>query len=114
LASRRASPIPAITADPRGPADPAASVLLPSRHIRKILRLEARARRLLARYEGALAAATRAKGQAHVLLDEAQLMEGALDGAQLDELHRGRARAAEATTTAGSTAPDHARTTTPG
>jgi hypothetical protein len=86
-------------------------VPLSSRKVRRILRLEARARRFLARYEVALAAATRAKGQAHVLLDEAQVIEGALSDAQLGELYRGRARVR--TTTVVSTAPDPPHTTTP-
>jgi hypothetical protein len=86
-------------------------VTLSSRKVRKILRLEARARRFLGRYEVALAAATRAKGQAHVLLDEAQVIEGTLSDAQLAELYRGRARAK--TTATGSTASVPPHTTTP-
>ena len=103
MASRRA-PTPL-----RGAIDPTAAPL-PSRKVRKIVRLEARARRLLARYEGALADATRAKGQAHVLLDEADGIERALSGEQLGELYR--ARATDLTTPAGLPAPDHLHTTT--
>jgi hypothetical protein len=77
-----------------------ASVAGPSRTVRAILRLEARARRLLARYERALTAATRAKGQAHVLLDEADGLERALNGDQLRELHHARAQAAAGATPA--------------
>jgi hypothetical protein len=77
-----------------------ASLTAPSRKVRTILRLEARARRLLARYERALAAATRAKGQAHVLLDEADGLERALSGDQLRELHHARAQAATGTSVA--------------
>jgi len=75
-----------------------ASASSPVRNVRTILRLEARARRLLARYERALTAATQAKGQAHVLLDEADGLERALSGDQLRELHHARAQAAAATT----------------
>ena len=71
-----------------------ASVPSPSRDVRTIIRLEARARRLLARYERALTTATRAKGQAHVVLDEADGLERALSGDQLRELHHARAQAA--------------------
>jgi len=61
-----------------------------SRKVRTILRLEARARRLLTRYERALSRATRAKAQAHALLDQASLLEFTLTGTQLGELHRVR------------------------
>lgn len=63
-----------------------------SRKVRKILRLEARARRLLTRYERALDKATRAKGQAHALLDAANRFELTLTGTQLGELRRARSR----------------------
>ena len=75
-----------------------ASLTAPSRKVRTILRLEARARRLLARYERALAAATRAKGHAHVLLDEADTLERALSGDQLRDLHHARAHVAGTST----------------
>ena len=75
-----------------------ASAPAPSGKVRTILRLEARARRLLARYERALAAATRAKGQAHVLLDEADTLERALSGDQLRDLHHARAQLAGTST----------------
>jgi hypothetical protein len=65
-----------------------------SRKVRKILRLEARARRLLTRYERALDRATRAKAQAHAALDEATILEYALTGTQLGELRRMRGQAA--------------------
>ena len=77
-----------------------ASLAAPSRKVRTLLRLAARARRLLARYERALAAATRAKGQAHVLLDEADTLERALTGDQLPELHHARAQASAGTSPA--------------
>jgi hypothetical protein len=74
-------------------------VAAPSRTVRAILRLEARAQRLLAQYERALTAATQAKGLAHVLLDEADGLERALSGDQLRELHHARAQAAAGAST---------------
>jgi len=67
-----------------------------SRKVRKILALEARARRLLTRSEGTLVRATRAKAQAHTALDQAQLLEYELTGSQLGELRRARGEAAKA------------------
>ena len=61
-----------------------------SRKVKKIVRLEARGRRLLTRYERALSRATRAKAQAHAVLDEASLLEFTLTGTQLGELRRAR------------------------
>jgi hypothetical protein len=80
--------------------------------VRKILRLEARARRLLARYERALAQATRAMGQARALLDDASGLEGALTGAQLGQLRCGRAEAASLGTAPGAPPPARPITTT--
>ena len=65
-----------------------------SRKVRKVLRLEARVRRLLTRYERALDKATRAKGQAHAPLDAANRFELTLTGTQLGELRRARGEAA--------------------
>ena len=65
-----------------------------SRKVRKILRLEARARRLLTRYERALSRATRAKVQAHAMLDDASTLEFTLTGSQLGELRRIRGEVA--------------------
>jgi hypothetical protein len=62
-----------------------------SRKVRKVLALEARARRLLTRYERALDKAVRAKAEVHHLLDQAHGIEWSLTGSQLSELHRGRA-----------------------
>ena len=84
-----------------------------SRKVRKILRLEARARRLLTRYERALDKATRAKGQAHTLLDAAGRLELALTGTQLGELRRTRGEAAREAARPGSAAAEHPPTTTP-
>lgn len=61
-----------------------------SRKVRKILRLEARARRLLTRYERFLDRAVRAKAQAHAALDAVSGLEYALTGTQLGELRRAR------------------------
>jgi hypothetical protein len=83
-----------------------------SRKVRKVLRLEARARRLLTRYERALDKATRAKGQAHTLLDEASRLELALTGTQLGELRRARGEAARETARPASAEPEPPATTT--
>ena len=86
---------------------------LRSRKVRTILRLEARARRLLTRYERALRKATRAKQQAHVVLDEAHGIEHALTGTQLGELRRARGDVAREAVPPGSARPDDPSTTTP-
>jgi hypothetical protein len=65
-----------------------------SRKVRKILRLEARARRLLTRYERFLNRAVRAKAQAHAAFDEAAILEFTLTGTQLGELRRMRGQVA--------------------
>ena len=83
-----------------------------SRKVMRILKLEARARRLLTRYERALDRATRAKAQAHVLLDEAHVSECALTGTKLGELRRARGEAAPAGASPGSGRPDRPPTTT--
>ena len=62
-----------------------------SRKVRRILSLEARARRLLTRHERALDKAVRARAEVHRLLDQAHGTECTLTGTQLGELHRGRA-----------------------
>lgn len=61
-----------------------------SRKVDEIVRLEARARRLLTRYERLLGRATRAKAQAYMVLDKASSLEFALTGTQLGELRRAR------------------------
>ena len=81
-----------------------------SRKVRRVLRLEARARRLLTRYERALDKATRAKGQAHALLDAANRFELTLTGTQLGELRRARGEAAREP--ARPAQPEHPSTTT--
>ena len=77
-----------------------------SRLVRKIVRLEARAQRHLTRYEHALAVATRAKGHAHVLLDQAYAIECVLTGTQCGELYRARGAAMRSEATAHSVASD--------
>jgi hypothetical protein len=72
-----------------------AATMKRSRKVRKILRLEARARRLLTRHDEAFLRATRAKGQAYDLLNQAQLLEYELTGTQLGELRRARSEAAK-------------------
>jgi len=83
-----------------------------SRTVRKILRFEARARRLLTRYERALARATRAMAQARALLDNACVLESSLTGTQLGELRRGRPDAAGVGNAPVSTPLDRTFTTT--
>jgi len=67
-----------------------------SRKVRKILALEARAKRLLTRYERALDRAVRAKAEAHHVLDQAHGIEWTLPGGRLAELHRARGERARA------------------
>ena len=82
-----------------------------SRKVRKILRLEARAQHLLARYETALAKATGAMAKARALLDDAQCLEYALNGTQLGELRRARAETLGIESAPPSSAADHSSTT---
>ncbi len=89
--------------DPLVSAGAAAGTPARSRKVRKILRLEARAQKLLVRYERALGEATRAMGQARALLDDAELLEGSLTDAQRPALHHGRAEAAGVGTAPGTT-----------
>ena len=84
-----------------------------SRAVRKILRLEARARGLLVQYERALATTTRTMGQARALLDDAAFLEGSLTGPELGELRRGRADALGVLLPSGATPSDRPATTTP-
>ena len=89
----------------------AAEARMRSRKVQKILRLEARAQRLPARYERALATMARTMGRARALFDDAQILESSLTGAQLGELQHGRAEAAGAGTAPGSPRPDRPSTT---
>ena len=111
MASRRVSGTPPAGAA-RSP-DAVAATWVRSRKVRTILRLEARARRLLRRYERAIATATRAMGQARALFDEADGLEYALTGTELGELRRGRADTVGVETAPPSTPMDRPSTTTP-
>ena len=62
-----------------------------SRKVRRILAIEARARRLMTRYERTLDKAVRIKTEVHRLLDQAHGIEWTLTGGQLGELRHGRA-----------------------
>src|SRR5262245_63028155 len=73
-----------------------APLAMASRQVRRIVRLEDRANRLLIRWDRARRRALRAKAQAHALLDEAISLEHALTDAQLAELRRVRGEASAA------------------
>jgi hypothetical protein len=72
--------------------DRGASAVIPirSRKVRKILKLEARAARLLARHERALACAAPLVTRADALRAQARAAELALTGTELGELRRAR------------------------
>ena len=70
-----------------------ATPAMASRQVRRIVRLEARANRLLVRWDRARRRAFRAKAQVHALLDEVIGLEHALTAAQLAELRRARGAA---------------------
>ncbi len=63
-----------------------------SRNVRKILRLETRAQKLLARYRRHHARIEPWKLKAGALLTEARALELTLTGGQLGELRRARSR----------------------
>ncbi len=67
-----------------------APVPIRSRKVRKVLKLEARAARLLARHERALACAAPLLTRADALRREARAAELALTGTELGELRRAR------------------------
>jgi hypothetical protein len=67
-----------------------AGVAIRSRKVRKVLKLEARAARLLARHERALACAAPLLTRAAALRREARAAELALTGTELGELRRAR------------------------
>jgi hypothetical protein len=81
------SPVGSYTRPDRG-ADTA--VPIRSRKVRKVLKLEARAARLLARHERALACAAPLLTRAEALRREARAAELALTGTELGELRRAR------------------------
>jgi hypothetical protein len=67
-----------------------AAIPVRSRKVRKILKLEARAARLLARHERALACAAPLLTRADALRAQARAAELALTGTELGELRRAR------------------------
>jgi hypothetical protein len=89
-----------------------ATVAMASRQVRRIVRLEARANRLLVRWDRARRRAMRAKAQVYALFDEVTGLEQALTGPQLAELRRvrGEVSAAAKPHLAG---PKHHAVTTP-
>ena len=95
-----ATPAPArpgcIRPGSRGSASAMATLAMASRQVRRIVRLEERANRLLVRWDRARRRAVRAKAQAHALLDEIIGIEHALTDAQLAELRRARGEASAA------------------
>jgi hypothetical protein len=66
------------------------AVAIRSRKVRKVLKLKARAARLLARHERALACAAPLLTRADALRREARAAELALTGTELGELRRAR------------------------
>ena len=67
-----------------------APLAMASRQVRRIVRLEQRANRLLVRWDRARRRAMRAKAQVYALFDEVTGLEQALTGPQLAELRRAR------------------------
>lgn len=65
-----------------------------SRKVRKILTLERRAGKLLARHDRAMQKVAPTRRQAEFLLDQARAIELTLTGSQLGELRRARAEGA--------------------
>ena len=70
-----------------------ATLTMASRQVRRIVRLEQRANRLLVRWDRARRRAMRAKAQVYALFDEVTGLEHALTDAQLAELRRARGEA---------------------
>jgi len=75
-----------------------ATLAMASRQVRRIIRLEARANRLLVRWDRARRRAMRAKAQVYALFDEVTGLEQALTGPQLAELRRARGEVSAAAT----------------
>ena len=93
-----------------------ATLAMASRQVRRIVRLEQRANRLLVRWDRARRRAMRAKAQVYALFDEVTGLEQALTGPQLAELRRARGEVSAAATpdpkhpavtTATTDVPDH-------
>ena len=111
MASPRASDTPPAAVGSRSSPDATAGTPVHSRKVRKILRLDARAQRLLTRYERARGRATRAKAQAYAVLDEASSLEVTLTDTQLGELRRARGDVVREAAPPGSAQPDDPPTT---
>ena len=109
MARRRVTGTPLAGAP--GSPDAVAATRVRSRKVRKILRLEARARRLLTRYQRARDTATRLMGQARALLDDADGLDHSLTETELGELYRGRADTVRVETAPPSTPVDQPSTT---
>ena len=88
-----------------------ATLAMASRQVRRIVRLEDRANRLLGRWDRARRRAVRAKAQAHALLDEVISLEHTLTDAQLAELRRARGEALSPAEPDSARQPHHAVTT---
>ena len=88
-----------------------ATLAMASRQVRRIVRLEARANRLLVRWDRARRRATRAKKQAYAVFDEMTSLEHTLTGRQLAELRRARGEAAAVAAPDSARQPHHAVTT---
>lgn len=88
-----------------------ATLAMASRQVRRIVRLEARANRLLVRWDRARRRATRAKAQAYAVFDEMTSLEHALTDRQLAELRRARGQASAAVGPAAARQPHDAITT---
>ena len=84
----------------RATSGPGSNVLaaIRSRKVRKVLKLEARAARWRARYEGTLACATPLLERAEALRREGCATELSLTGTELGELRRARSAAAREST----------------
>ena len=89
-----------------------APLAMASRQVRRIVRLEARANRLLVRWDRARRRAMRAKAQVYALFDEVTGLEQALTGPQLAELRRARGEVSAAATP-DPAGPKHHAVTTP-
>ena len=97
----------------RGSAGAMAPLAMASRQVRRIVRLEARANRLLVRWDRARRRAMRAKAQVYALFDEVTGLEQALTDPQLAELRRARGEVSAAAKPDPAGPKHHAVTTRP-
>jgi len=88
-----------------------AALAMASRQVRRIVRLEARANRLLVRWDRARRRAMRAKAQVYALFDEVTGLEQALTDPQLAELRRARGEVSAAAKPDAAGPKPHAATT---